>query len=231
MRRGYHYVPKYFRGVPADQLSEFLLRLRLPLWLRRFLAKQMIHVSFGAPSVSACRRPDHRLLECHPIVNSQLIYYAGHGRIKIKPDVAELCGDRVRFVDGSQEPIDVIVYATGFRISFPFIDREHLNYRGDRPDLYLNIFHPQHDNLCVCGLIQPDSGQFGLADYQAQLIARFFAAIDRSPAAAARFRRQKSNTHIDLGRGIRYVNSSRHLLEVEHFSYRQRLKRQIGQFA
>ena len=175
--------------------------------------------------------PDHRLFECHPIVNSQLIYYVGHGRIKIKPNVTELCGDRVRFADGSQEPIDVIVYATGFRISFPFIDRKYLNYQGDRPDLYLNIFHPQYDNLCVCGLIQPDSGQFGLSDYQAQLIARFFSAIDRNPAAAARFRRQKSDTRADLGQGIHYVKSSRHLLEVEHFSYRQRLKRQIAQFA
>jgi hypothetical protein len=149
----------------------------------------------------------------------------------MKPDVAELCGDKVRFVDGSLEPIDVIIYATGFRISFPFIDRKYLNYNGERPELYLNIFHPQYDNLCVCGLIQPDSGQFGLADYQAQLIARFFSAIDRMPSVAARFRREKTNTRHDLGRGIHYVNSSRHLLEVEHFSYRQRLKRQIAQFA
>ena len=50
VRRGYHYVPKYFRGIPADQWSEFLLRLRLPLWLRRFLAWQMIHVAFGEPT-------------------------------------------------------------------------------------------------------------------------------------------------------------------------------------
>jgi len=207
-----------------------LLRLRLPLWLRRFLGFQMIHVALGDPTRFGLPKPDHRLLETHPIINSQLIYYVGHGQIKIKPDVAELCGKRVRFVDGSEEPIDVIIYATGFRISFPFIDRKYLNYQGERPELYLNIFHPQYDSLCVCGLIQPDSGQFGLVDYQAQLVARFLQSLDRYPTLAARFRREKKQTQQDLGRGIHYVNSSRHLLE-EHFSYRQRLRRQIAQFA
>ena len=53
------------------------------------------------------------------------------------------------------------------------------------------MFHPQHDNLFVAGLIQPDSGQWGLVDYQAQLIARFVAACRTAPAAAERFRRLK----------------------------------------
>ena len=152
-----------------------------------------------------------------------------HGRICVKPDVAELCGHEVSFADGSREPIDVIVYCSGYRISFPFIDRQHLNYEGDRPELYLNVFHPACDTLAVCGLIQPDSGQFGLVDYQAQLIARFFVALECDPTAAEKFRRRRAEQQ-DLGNGIRYVRSSRHLLEVEHFSYRKLLKRQIAHF-
>jgi hypothetical protein len=92
------------------------------------------------------------------------------------------------------------------------------------------VFHPRYDNLAVAGLIQPDSGQFGLVDCQAELIARFLAALDGDRAAAERFRRQKARPAVDLGRGIRYVNSSRHLLEVEHFSYRRQLEKLIASF-
>lgn len=230
VRRGYHYLPKYIRGKPADQVGERLLRWRLPLALRRAVAGVAIRWILGSPEQYGLPKPDHRLFESHPIINSQMLYYVGHGEIRPKPDVAELCGDRVRFVDGSTEEVDVIVYATGFKISFPFIDRAHLNWEHGRPNLYLNVFHPQYDNLSVVGLIQPDSGQFGLVDRQAQLIARFIDALDRNPAAAARFRRQKSAPGGALGRGIRYLDSTRHLLEVEHFSYRRRLEKLIASF-
>ena len=105
-----------------------------------------------------------------------------------------------------------------------------MNWEHERPNLYLNVFHPQYDNLSVVGLIQPDSGQFGLADRQAQLIARFIDALDRNSAAAGRFRRRKSRPGGVLGCGIRYLNSARHLLEVEHFSYRRRLEQLIAAF-
>lgn len=231
LRRGYHYLPKYFAGKPADQCGERFLRWRMPLWARRAIAAAMVRLVLGKPERYGLPKPDHRLFETHPIINSQLLYYVGHGEIRVKPDVAELCGDRVRFTDGSVEPIDVIVYATGFKISFPFIDRQYLNWRDGRPDLYLNIFHPQYDTLCVAGLIQPDSGQWGLVDYQAQLIARFFRALEHDPRAAEAFRRRKVRAGEDLGDGIRYVPSSRHLLEVEHFSYRRKLQKLIRQFA
>lgn len=230
VRRGYHYLPKYLAGKPADQRGERLLRWRLPLWTRRLVASAIMRMTVGRPQQYGLPQPDHKLFETHPIINSQLLYYVGHGQITVKSDVAELCGDSVRFVDGTVEPIDVIVYATGFKISFPFIDQKHLNWRDGRPDLYLNIFHPEHDTLCVAGLIQPDSGQWGLVDCQSQLIARFFHALKHDSTSAARFR-HRIRAPRDLGGGIRYVRSTRHLLEVEHFSYRRELEKLIRQFA
>lgn len=231
LRRGYHFLPKFLAGKPVDQLGERLLRWRLPLAVRRAVVRTWMRWLVGPPTRYGLPQPDHRLFETHPIINSQLPYYAGHGDIGIKPDVAELAGDRVRFVDGSEERVDVIIYATGFRISFPFLDQRHLDWRDGRPQLYLNIFHPQHESLFFCGLIQPDSGQFGLVNYQAQLIARFLAASQRGTLAARRFSRAMAAASQDLGAGIRYVRSPRHLLEVEHFSYRRRLQRSIAQLS
>jgi cation diffusion facilitator CzcD-associated flavoprotein CzcO len=228
-RRGYYYAPKFVLGMPADQIAERGLRLRLPLAIRRAFNVALIKLILGDPTKYGLPKPDHKFYETHPIVNSQMLYYVGHGEIKPKPDVKELRGDRVLFVDGSEEQIDVLIYATGFNITFPFIDQKYLNWRDNRPNLYMNVFHPQYDNLFVAGLIQPDSGQWGLVDYQAQLIARFVHAQRHNPRKADEFRRKKASEQPRLNHGINYVNSTRHYVEVEHFSYRNGLKKLIGQ--
>jgi len=224
MRRGYHYLPKFLLGKPVDRCGERLLALRLPIWLRRTIIARIIKLSVGRPEDYGLPKPDHRLFETHPIINSELLYYIGHGRIRPKPEVERLEGERVRFVDGSTEAVDLIVYATGFRISFPFIDEKHLNWHGAGPRFHLHMFHPHYERLLVAGLIQPDSGQWGLVDYQAQLIARYLRLLDREPDRAQRFRRRLARES-DLGGGIHYVRSQRHLLEVEHYTYGRRLRR------
>ncbi len=230
IRRGYYYIPKFFFGKPADQIGEITLKLRLPLWMRRALNTALLKLMVGNPQEYGLPKPDHKLFETHPIVNSQMLYYLAHGDIIPKPDISRFEGRRVLFVDGSEAMVDLIIFATGFKISFPFIDHQFLNWQNGRPELYLNIFHPQDDTLFVAGLIQPDSGQWGLVDYQTQLIARFLWAVEHQPAKANWFRKLKARPNPDLGGGIRYVNSTRHYLEVEHFSYRQRLKKLIKRF-
>ncbi|NIP82513.1 MAG: NAD(P)-binding domain-containing protein, partial [Gemmatimonadetes bacterium] len=111
MRRGYHYVPKYLLGRPVDQVSEWTLDLRLPLPIRRWIARQAVRLGPGLPSRVGLPEPDHALLESHPIVNTLLPYYVRHGRIRPVADVARLEGDRVRLVDDSIEPVDVLVAA------------------------------------------------------------------------------------------------------------------------
>jgi hypothetical protein len=93
--------------------------------------------------------------------------------------------------------------------------------------LYLNVFHPQRDDLYFVGLIQPDSGQFGLVDYQSQLVAAYVRGLDRNEPAAVRFQREKRENQMALDGGIRYVQSPRHLVEVAHYSYQRELQRRI----
>jgi hypothetical protein len=92
--------------------------------------------------------------------------------------------------------------------------------------LFLNVFHPERDDLFVVGMIQPDSGQFGLVDCQSRLIAAYLSGLKRGRRGARRLqnaKRSKSAT----SNAIRYVDSARHLLEVEHFSYRRTLQKWI----
>jgi cation diffusion facilitator CzcD-associated flavoprotein CzcO len=230
-RRGYYYMPKFFFGMPMDQVGERLLDLGVPLGIRRAIAGVTYRMAVGDLSRYGAKRPDHRLFETHPIVNSQLPYFMAHGDVINKPDIREYDGDDVVFVDGSRETIDLIIYATGFRIVFPFMDHALLNWRHDHPGLYLNVFHPTYDNLFVVGLIQPDSGQWGLEDRQAKAIARFIRCQEVVPATAARLRELKKRGQENYGGGVKYKESTRHYVEVEHHSYRKRLDALIGELA
>ena len=165
-RRAYHYIPKYLLGRPADRLGEKLHRIGLSLTVKQALTSLILKCVVGSPARYGLPRPDHKLFETHPIVNSLLLYYVSHGDITPKPDILRLEGDTVHFIDGTVEVIDLLMFATGYNIVFPFIDAQLLNWRDGRPRLYHNVFHPEYDNLFVLGLIQPDGGQFVLVDWQ-----------------------------------------------------------------
>lgn len=228
VRRGYYYVPKYLFGTPADQVGELSLKLRVPLAVRWAVNTFLLRMVAGTPQKFGLPKPDHKLFETHPIVNSQMLYYVGHGDITPKPDVEELRGERVRFTDGSEEPIELIIYATGFHMVFPFMDTALLNWKNNHPSLYLNVFHPEYDNLFVVGLIQPDSGQWGLEDIQAQMVARYLVALKRDQARAARLHEVKRRGQENYGGGVQYKESTRHYMEVEHFSYRRKMEKVIA---
>jgi hypothetical protein len=224
-RRGYWYMPKYLMGTPADQVNDRMLALGVPLWLRRALAMIGHRMAVGSRERSGLPAPDHKLFETHPIVNSLLPYYVGHGDITPKPDVTRLDGRTVHFKDGTSEDIDLIVFATGFLIRFPFMDERHLNWQDGKPRLYLNVFHPVYDTLFVAGLIQPDSGQFGLVHWQTVAAARYARARGEGQPAADSLGNRKRDPSDDAGNGIRYADSTRHHVEVEHWSYRKKLQR------
>jgi hypothetical protein len=228
LRRQYHILPRFRGTTPIDQCGEWMLRWRLPLWLRRLAMFCGQRLSWAPDARASLPPPDHRMFETHPVINSRWPYDVARGAVRVKPDVKELCGEAVTFADGSRELVDLIIYATGYKLSFPFIDVKELNWRDGRPDLYLNVFHPDRDDLFVAGLIQPDSGQFGLVDYQAKLIAQFIQGLADGRASARRFQREMKGKAASLNGGVRYVSTPRHLLEVEHFSYRKRLKRAIA---
>lgn len=224
LRRGYYFLPKFYRGLPVDEVGEKLLRWRLPIGLRRMLARAIIYLVQGPRLGTGLPKPDHKLFETHPTINSQLVYQLRHGDLEVRPDVERLTTEGVRYVDGREEAFDVIVYATGYRLSFPFVDDAELNWQDGRPQLHLNVFHPERDDLFVLGMIQPDSGQWGLVDRQSRLVTQYLLANEAETAAAKAFSSQKRAA--DSAAPIRYLDTPRHRLEVEHYSYGRRLDRE-----
>jgi cation diffusion facilitator CzcD-associated flavoprotein CzcO len=227
-RRGYYFWPKYLFGIPADQWAEWPLRFRMPLWVRRFFGKIILRMfTAGQPETYGLPAPDHKLFEAHFIINSTLFYHLGHGDLVAKRDIARFNGNQVVFQDGTEETIDVIVYATGFQLSFPFLEQRHLSWPKSKPRLHLNIFDAAHPNLFFIGLFQTSTGNWPLMDYQSQLVARYINARSADPVAAERLAGLIRQRHIDATGGITFTGAARHAIELEHFSYRRHLQRLI----
>src|SRR5690606_30690203 len=99
-RRGYWYAPKYTLGRPTDQVADRVASLRLPLWVRQRLLQSTLRRTVGDLTRFGLPQPDHKVLETHPIVNSQLVYHLGHGSVTPVPDVARFTANAVELVDG-----------------------------------------------------------------------------------------------------------------------------------
>lgn len=227
-RRGYWYSPKYAYGRPSDQFADLLLALKVPLAVRRLIFTATMRVLVGDLSRFGIAKPDHRFYETHPVVNQLLPYFVGHGQVVPKPEVERFEEDLVVFTDGSTEEIDMVVYATGYLATFPFIDGELLNVGDGRPRLGRQIFSPAHPGVVVSGLIQPDSGQWTLAHWQAMLIAHYARARRDRPADAAAFAaRMEADVERRFTGGAKYADSSRHYFEVAHQEYLKALQHDI----
>jgi len=228
-RRGYYYNPKYALGRPSDQTADLLLAMRLPLWLRRQMFKATLRLTVGDFEKFGLKKPDHRFFETHPIVNQQLPYYVGHGDITPVDDIERFEADGVVFTDGTRADPDLVVFCTGYLVRFPFLDDSWMNWQGDHPQLFLQMFTPTFDSLVVSGLIQPDSGQWTIAHWQGQLIARYALARRDRPEVAARLQRRVT-AEIDrrFTAGTHYADSTRHYYEVAHQEYLVALEDTIG---
>ncbi len=170
MRRGFHVIPKYLGGKPLDQLSNPITR-RLPFMWTAGLYERAIEKGWGKPEDYGLPKPDHRIGQAHPTVSSDILTRIGHGDITVKPNVERLEGDRVRFVDGSVEQIDRIVWCTGYKISFPFLDDELVPTRDNQVELYRRVVPPDQPGLFFIGLIQPLGAIMPIAERQSEWIA------------------------------------------------------------
>ena len=221
LRRGYHFIPKHLFGKPADVFAAE--GPHLPMWLTQRVFGLLLRVLTGDLTRLGLPKPDHRLLESHPILNDQLLHHLRHGDIAARGDVLRLDGSHVVFRDGRREAIDLIIAATGYDWPIPFIDPERLEWEGGRPELWLNIFAPNDPRLFVAGMIETNGGAYSFFDHQADLIGQAIRQEDNDPAGHARFRAGMA-VMPDVSGGIHFVATDRHLHYADADAYRAAIK-------
>ncbi|MGB6907766.1 MAG: NAD(P)-binding domain-containing protein, partial [Methyloceanibacter sp.] len=231
MRRSYFFFPKLVFGKPTDTFIDLTSRWPLPRSLMRKLYRLGLRIQIGSHRRYDLPAPDHDLFEAHPTSCTLYLDHIVHGRIVAKPGVESWNGNIVRFVDDSEEEIDLIVYATGFRPSFPFMDRSLILDEDGRSKLFIHTFHRELDDLFVAGLFEPaEGGVWQLADYQARLMASFIVAQASDQPRADWFRRLKASASPDIGHGIPYKDTPWHKFEIHHYRFRKYMERLLRKF-
>lgn len=227
VRRGYHFVPKYIFGKPADTLGGLI---KLPMRLKRKIDGLLLKAFVGDPTRFGFPAPDHALYESHPIVNSLVLFHLGHGDVRVRPDISHLGGDTVHFKDGSQQDYDLIVTATGYLLDYPFIDRSLLNWQQDAPHLYLNCFHPERDDLFVLGMVEASGLGWQGRHEQAELVARYIKGCHDNSAAAVRFAETKHGDFDNMRGGVNYIKLARMAYYVHKDTYRRSINKHLKEF-
>jgi thioredoxin reductase len=222
MRRGAHIVPKYMFGIPTDHLTESPLG-RGPFRLQQLGLAALLRLTQGRQPSYGLPTPDHRVLEAHPTVSQELLNRLGHGDITVRPNIDRFEGSKVFFTDGSAGEYDVVVYCTGYKVSFPFLDSTVVSSADNHVDLYRRVVDPEHPGLYFLGLVQPIGAIMPLAEAQAEWVADLVTGVGALPATAE-MRRQIADYDAHLRK--RYVASKRHTIEVDFHAYRMEIRKE-----
>ncbi|TFH87347.1 NAD(P)/FAD-dependent oxidoreductase [Billgrantia azerbaijanica] len=219
MRRGYYYMPKFINGQPTQE------------WLMDEAAKfpderqywEHVQSTFKLAGYDGCDyglpAPDHAIEECHPIMNSQILYYIGHGDVTPKPDISHFSGNEVYFSDGSSETVDILVWATGYDIDLPFLPTDTYDWRTQFNSLFLRMIPPEYDDLLFVGYLNTPSGIGNLANMMGRFVSSYVQARTRQTPAWHTLQQMKLQPSLlDLGQQ-RFMKTRRHEYEVDLWKF------------
>jgi hypothetical protein len=221
MRRPQYIVPKFFMGKPTDTFNDVMGFL--PKALGNSLRKISLRVQVGDYRDYGLEVPNFPVTGAHPTVNSELLYKIRHGRVHPRRGIAQIEGNRVTFSDGRSDTFDTIVAATGYKITFPFFDKQFINYeQAARIPLYLRMMHPEHPTLFFIGLLQPQGCIWPLSDIQSKLAANIVAGRTKIQGNIRELAERDSD---EIAR--EFVHSPRHSVEVHFKPFYDKVRKMI----
>ncbi|MFC4070544.1 flavin-containing monooxygenase [Actinoplanes subglobosus] len=222
-RHGVHIVPKYLFGRPADATGGAIAAL--PWRLRQAIAERLLRVAVGTPQRYGLPAPAGGLFQNHPTVSDTILHRLTHGEVVPRPGIDRLDGAKVVFTDGTIDAVDVIVWATGYRVHIPFLSEEWLGPDPESLPLYRRVFHLDDPALAFVGLMQSTGAAFPVVEAQAKLAAAYLSGKLILPSAAA----QRQAVDRDLRAAVdRWGPHARPHMRVDFDSYVAALHREIA---
>jgi dimethylaniline monooxygenase (N-oxide forming) len=223
-RRGAYIIPKYLFGRPIDQIGVNALTPYMPWSVRRTVLSLLYRFGVGRVEDYGLPAPDHRIGEAHPTISADFLNRLAHGEVAWKPNVRELAGEAVTFADGTTEPFDVIVWCTGYKVTFPFFDEDFISAPDNDLPLYRRMFKPGIGNLGFVALVQPLGASMPIAEVQGRWFAAYLRGEYHLPSRAA----MEADIRDDRERMFRrYVASARHTMQVDFDSYVHGVRREV----
>jgi hypothetical protein len=167
-------------GVPCDKLAAE--KSFVPDWLGLPIFRLMRRWAIGSFRGLGYEPPQHGLNDRVPISDRGIVQAIRQGRVLVRSDVAGFAGGAARFTAADQqpEPIDVVIFATGFKRRYPL-------WPGDddqRDALLFNIFHRREAGLSFMAEMVGMRSCWPIFVEQAQALAAYYAAEQRGGRVA-----------------------------------------------
>jgi dimethylaniline monooxygenase (N-oxide forming) len=173
-RKPRYVIQKVVDGVSSDWqwYTQFgaLERRVLPReqWGRR-QRERILRVA-GNPADFGAPEPSEDLLVAGVSLCQDYLAQVRDGSIACRPAIASIEGRDVTFTDGSTQPVDVIVCATGYDLDLPYLSEPVRDLLGGGPSLYQRTFHPDLPSFGVVGQFLAQGPYFPLLELQARWI-------------------------------------------------------------
>jgi cation diffusion facilitator CzcD-associated flavoprotein CzcO len=120
VRSGANVVPLQLLGLPI-QYASYLLR-KLPRKAQEVVAAGVAKITERRRGPPVLPRPAHSALDAIPLIGFHLVDAIREGRIRVVGGVAGFTADGVQFDDGTDEPFDEVILATGFNAAVGTLD-------------------------------------------------------------------------------------------------------------
>lgn len=199
-------------GEPFDQQAIRRFGNLIPLSIRLSIFKKIVNDRFDHEVFAL--RPQHPITGQHPMVNDDLPHRIIVGSVVVKPNVSSFTKNGVIFDDGSQvNDLDAVIFCTGYKIGFKFIDQSILPVSDNKVELYKYVFPPNlaKPTLAVFGCVQPLGAIFPLSELQARWVARVFCGKTPLPPKSVMMEDIEMKREAMLKR---YYASKRHTIQV-----------------
>ena len=175
LHRGYWFLPRTLLGVPLVELTHEWM----PLPVQRAVLRVALALVVGDYRKYGLEKPRHKIFERHPTINSDLLHHLKLGRITPHVGIERLDGPDVHFADGTRAAFDLIVYATGYDVRFPFFPDGLVAWEDGMPQLIGGVLHSEHRGLYVMGLSQVRYGVGPLVTDGAETLCAMIRTQDR----------------------------------------------------
>ncbi len=207
-------VPKYLAGQPGDKI--FKTTPYLPLSWQRKAAQAFAPLVGADPTKYGLPPANHKLFEAHPTQSVELPLRLGSGDVIPKPNISRLDRDTVHFDDGTSDVFDVIIYATGYNITFPFFDPDLISAPENQIRLYKRMFKPGFEDLVFIGFAQAIPTLFPFVECQSRLLAAYASGRYALPPVSEMERVIDADQQLHAGH---CTNRARHTQQVDYFYY------------
>ncbi|XP_047377659.1 LOW QUALITY PROTEIN: flavin-containing monooxygenase 5-like [Sciurus carolinensis] len=205
---------RYNRAV-QKLLPSFLINR----WAENKLNRRFNHANYGLQAA-------HRFLSHQSTFSDDLPNRIITGRVLMKPNVKEFTKTSAIFEDGTEENVDVVLFATGYTFSFPFLE-DDLAILDSQHSMYKFVFPPQLEKptLAFIGILQPVGALIPTSELQSRWVVRVFQGLKKLPSETdmmAEVNRRK------MKMAREFMESPRDAHRVQYIDYMDEIASELG---